>query len=143
MNKYLVMAIVVIVAGGSFYGGMAYGKTKNTASNRAAFANGLGRQGRSAGFGQNGANFATGQIVSIDGNSLSLKLRDGGSKVIFYSGTTTVSKFAAGKVSDLVVGDPISVNGQTNSDGSITAQSIQLRPNLPNSLPNTTPAPRQ
>ena len=47
---------------------------------------------------------------------------------LIFSNTTQISKSAAGSLADLKVGESITVNGSTNSDGSITAQIIQLRP---------------
>ena len=39
-----------------------------------------------------------------------------------------MSKFVGGAISDLEVGKTITVNGKENQDGSVTAQTIQLRP---------------
>jgi len=37
-------------------------------------------------------------------------------------------KAAQGSMSDLSIGENVTVTGVTNSDGSITAQSVQVRP---------------
>ena len=151
MNKLIaiVIATAVVVGGGAFYGGMKYAQSKAPQGrlSQADFQNlqnfspeerqqRLQELGANAGGfrgGQRGGNaggFTTGEIISKDDKSVTVKLRDGGSKIVFLSDSTEITKSAAGTLSDLEVGKNISVNGTTNSDGSITAQSIQLRPNL-------------
>ena len=151
MNKLIaiVIATAVVVGGGAFYGGMKYAQSKAPQGrlSQADFQNlqnfspeerqqRLQELGANAGGfrgGQRGGNaggFTTGEIISKDDKSVTVKLRDGGSKIVFLSDSTEITKSAAGTLSDLEVGKNISVNGTANSDGSITAQLIQLRPNL-------------
>jgi len=126
MKKLIPIFIVIllVVAGGAFYGGMKYDQSK-TASNLATMRSRNGMTSNRAGGG-----FVTGEIISKDDKSVTVKLRDGGSKIVFLSSSTEVTKSVSGTLVDLEVGKNISVNGTANSDGSITAQSIQLRPNL-------------
>jgi hypothetical protein len=136
MNKTLlsIIAVALIVGGGAFYGGMKYDQSKVSADRQARFqqfggSNGFGWQRGTRG--ANGSGFASGEILSKDDKSVTIKMRDGGSKIIFYSDTTEVGKFVNGTLSDLEVGKNVSVNGKVNSDGSITADSIQIRPAMP------------
>lgn len=148
MNKTIITTIIlVLVAGaGGFYGGMKYSAANSNAAGgqgltqqqrQARFqqmgANGVGA-GRvgGAGAGTRGGNMINGDIISKDDKSITLKLSDGGSKIIFYSPNVQIEKTATGKPSDLEVGKSVSVNGQTNPDGSVVAQTIRFRPNLPN-----------
>jgi len=130
MKKLLPIFIIAIlvVGGGAFFGGMKYSE-----STRLNFAKqNFGRQqmgnGAPVGNKQGGVNSASGEIISQDDKSITVKLNDGGSKIIFYSDTTQVMKFAEGSAADLKIGENVMVNGPANSDGSITAKSIQLRP---------------
>jgi hypothetical protein len=138
------IAIIIVVGAGAFYGGMKYGQSKSPATARAAggeFAN-LSpeeRQARMQQFGagtggqrgtQAGGGFTAGEILSKDDKSVTIKLPDGGSKIIFFSDTTQIIKSSAGSSEDLKTGENITVNGKANQDGSVTAQSIQLRPNV-------------
>lgn len=134
MNKQIIAIITVatIVGAGSFYGGMKYAQSKGLSSGRgaAAFTRmqqfGAGTGGMRGG--NQGGGFVSGEIIVNDGKSITVKLRDGGSKIIFFSNSAEISKFVAGTANDLVTGKTVSVTGKANSDGSITAQSIQIRP---------------
>ena len=151
MNKLLIRISIIVIAGGAFYGGMKYedhvvaqaapanfrNLTPEQRQQRAAqFGAGAGRGGAN---GANG-NFTVGEIISRDDKSITLKLRDGGSKIVFYSSSTSVQKNAPGSATDLTTGEQVSVMGSANSDGSVTAQNIQLRPNIPNSSPSPFPS---
>lgn len=144
MKKMLpaVIVLLVLVGGGSFYGGMKYSDSKaaaNLSANRSRTGNfgggsatGTARGGRGAGRGGAGG-FAVGEILSKDSNSLTIKLRDGGSQIVFFSSSTQVMKSSAGSIDDLKAGDNVMVGGSANPDGSVTAQSIQSRPVMPTS----------
>lgn len=128
--------VIILVSAGSFYGGMLYGKSQNPAAARMAqFRNGgqLGPGGTGNGTVRVGQNdgFTSGEIISKDDKSITVKLENGGSKIIFFSDSTTVGKFTQGTAADLAIGQTVSANGTANSDGSITATQIQIRPVQP------------
>lgn len=125
----LVVGVAIIVGGVSFYGGMKYGQSK--ISQFAGAGNGMRVRSGGAGVGFGGrtaGGFVNGEILTKDSQSVTIKMRDGSSKIVFYSASTEVGKTVNGASSDLEVGKNVSVNGTPNPDGSITAQSIQLRP---------------
>ncbi len=70
-----------------------------------------------------------GEIIKKDDKSITVKANDNSSKIIYFSASTTISKFAEGSKNDLQIGDNIMANGTSNSDGSVVAQMIQMRPN--------------
>ncbi len=95
MNKTIIIFIIVliVVGGGAFYGGMLYGKSQGgsrasagfqnlTPAQRQQFGANGNRQGR---VGANGNNFTAGQVIAKDDKSVTVKLQDGGSKIIFLS----------------------------------------------------------
>jgi hypothetical protein len=147
MKKTLLIILVtaVVVGGGAFYGGMKYQQSKNSLSRvsgqgfqnlteeqRQQMLQGNAGAGVQSGRG-NGANFLAGEVISKDEKSLTLKASDGGSKIIFFSASTKISKMIDGSADDLEIGKTITVNGQQNSDGSYTASTIQLTPRFASS----------
>lgn len=70
---------------------------------------------------------ASGEILKIDDKSITVKMRDGGSRLVFFTSSTPIYKSVSGTSIDLKVGDEISTFGNSGSDGSIVAESIQIR----------------
>ncbi|MFZ2303385.1 MAG: hypothetical protein WAV98_01175 [Minisyncoccia bacterium] len=133
MNKTTLGIIGIVVAVISFFAGFKYDQSKSV-SPRAVGSNfeqnGQVRMGGQ--FGTRGAfNGASGSIVAKDATGITLRLRDdAGSKIVFLSASTTIMMTTSGTANDLIVGKDVTVNGTANPDGSINAQSIQVRPNL-------------
>jgi Cu/Ag efflux protein CusF len=134
----IVIIVVLIVAGGSFFAGMKYQQSQTASrygGGQGQFfqtgTNGQGgqRQGRFGGTGGRGFGGATvGEVVSVDANSITVKLQNGSSKIVDINSNTTYSKSDSASASDIKTGDRIAAFGATNSDGSITAQNVQLNP---------------
>jgi len=135
-----VVLATVIVGGGAFYGGMQYEKSslsqQGLLRDRSKQFGGGGGQGQGRQFGGmrggpgGGANedFSAGEITGKDDKSITLKTRDGSSKIVYFSDSTSIGKSEQGSVSDLSVGQQIMANGKSNPDGSLSAQNIQIRP---------------
>lgn len=133
MKKYLVHIVWVVVAIVAFLGGRYYlpasASTSSatgtftrgnfSSSTRGVFTRGAGGTGGSGGF-------AMGQILSEDSQSITLQVASGSSEVVFYSPSTKISKTVSGTTNDLTTGTTVVVAGTPNSDGSLTAQTIQI-----------------
>lgn len=135
-NNMIMMIVAVIVVGAcGFFAGMKYQETKSSGSNfPRQFQGGTGAgggrqvgqngQGRLAG----GGRPIVGEILSLDDKSITVKLQDGSSKIVLLPDTVTVSKTDQGSKSDLKAGVKVGVFGTDNSDGSVTAQNVQINP---------------
>lgn len=129
-KEYIIFAIVLIVAiGGSFFGGMKYQESKTGARfGQMQFGQMQNGQKGTAGIPmtrQKGG-LIGGEILSMDEKSITLKDRSGGSRIVFFSGSTQYLKSVSGTVQDIGVGSNITVTGDQNSDGSVTAKIIQI-----------------
>lgn len=126
-NKSLstIIIVAVIVAAIAFYGGMKYQQSKGRSFAGAAGGPGAGQFGRRGG-GANGARPVGGSIVSSDDKSVTIKLMDGSTKIILLSGSTVINKATTGTKDDLKTGQQIVAFGTTNSDGSVTAQTVAI-----------------
>ncbi|MBU6214539.1 hypothetical protein KGM48_01720 [Patescibacteria group bacterium] len=86
--------------------------------------------------GMNGGGFLSGTVAAKDSGSITLDTRDGSSHIIILTPATVVSKSVSGALTDVTVGSTAMVSGTTNSDGSVSANIIQLRPTF---QPSTAP----
>ncbi len=120
----LILGAVVIV-GITFYGGMQYGLSQAAAQAQAARQ---ARGGFNGGRGQAGGGFTGGSIISKDATSITIQTQGGSTKIALLSPTTQISKMVSGTLADLTIGENVAVNGSANSDGSVTAETIQIRP---------------
>ncbi len=143
-EHFLLILIAVFLIGGGI--GFIAGKgmvNKNPQNPQLGFVNrggqsGMmngGNRGGQGGSMMRGGGFASGEVSSVDTNSIVVKMRDGSSKIVLYAPSTEIGKFTTGVLSDVVVGKQIMVSGTANSDGSVTATNIQIRPNMPTGTP--------
>ncbi len=131
-NNAIVIALVALLVGGGlgFFGGMQYQKSQRAAVFGQFGSGSLGAPGGAGagGFRGRNGNGAVGTVLSVDNNSITVKLADGSSKIILVTSSTSINKAAQASVSDLAVGTTVAAFGTTNSDGSITATNVQINP---------------
>lgn len=134
-NLIITIIVIVVVASSAFYGGMMYQKSQ-VASRAAQFTQGAevagGRFGSRAGGARGGrggfGGAVMGDVLSVDADSITVKLMDGSSKIVNLASTTTYSKSLTGSKTDLAAGIKVAVFGTSNSDGSVTAQNVSINP---------------
>ncbi|MFZ2024878.1 MAG: DUF5666 domain-containing protein [Microgenomates group bacterium] len=140
-NPTIVLGIIAIACAAlGFFGGMKYQQTKSPSFARGGLNNMQGGMQNNSqakqtgttkntnGIGKSFGGMQIGTIASMDETSLTVKLQDGSSKIVILSGTTTYKTMTDASKSDINVGDTIAISGSTNTDGSVSAQSIQLNP---------------
>lgn len=134
-KKQLPLAIViaVVLLAASFFAGR-WSVSSKAGQNGFSRNGGPGQSAMMAGNfrGKNGqvgrGGMVSGEIINKDEKSLTLKLANNGSKIIYFSASTTVSQMATATPSDLNVGQSVMASGSTNTDGSVSATMIQVRP---------------
>ncbi len=133
-NNFVLIIILSLLVGGGigFFGGMQYQKGQRSAA-FGQFTNGqFGARAGTGALGLRGrnGNGAVGTILSADANSITVKLAEGGSKIVLLTASTSFNKATAATAGDLAVGGTVAAFGTENSDGSITASNVQLNPQM-------------
>lgn len=127
MSKHLVVTGVVALIVGFGVGYLIpHSTAATTASGGFAGRSGTFTRGGASANGGNG--FLSGTVAKKDSGSITVNMRDGTSRVVLLTPATTVSKSVTGTLQDVGVGSNVIVNGTTNSDGSVSATLIQVRP---------------
>lgn len=136
-NVIAIVLLAAVVAGsGGFFIGKKYQENKRQIFSRQFGNLQNGRQGNQ-GFGNgNRMTFrpVSGEIISQDEKSVTVKAQDGSSKIVLLSENTKINRAAEASKEDLKTGEKVAVFGTANADGSITAENIQINPSL-NALP--------
>jgi hypothetical protein len=127
-KQWVILVVVAVVfAGGGFFGGMKYQASKTPAPVSRSGAAGAFAGRRAGGTGGANASFISGQVLSVNGSTITVQLMSGGSQVAVLAPSTQYRKAVDGSSSDVTVGSNVTITGTTNSDGSLTAQSVQIR----------------
>lgn len=125
-TKTKIIIGAIVLAGVSFYAGtLVKGSTPAQSANgaRGQFSARTGGQGMM----RTGGQVTAGKVISKDDKSVTVSLRDGGSKIIFFTASTSIEKPTKADIGELASGTQISAIGSSLPDGSISAQSIQIR----------------
>ena len=127
MKNNLIIAVVITVlvsGGGGFCAGIKYQKDKAPIipENIEQMRGQIGQRNSST----RGLNTVMGKIIGTDESSITVQLADDSSKIIIVTEGTMINRSEAGTADDLREGSEVVVNGQPNSDGSISAQNIQI-----------------
>lgn len=128
-NLFLIILISLLVFGGSFLAGMKYQESKNPASR-------LSETRRPQSLRNQGLRPVNGEIINIEEDTLTVKISDGSSKIIFLPEKLNLTKSSPGSKKDLEKGKKVAIFGTENPDGSLVAQSIQLNPFFQNNRIN-------
>jgi RNase P/RNase MRP subunit p29 len=130
-NKMIIVAVILIIVAcaAGFFGGMTYQKNQAPSFSLTGRGNFAGRFGQAGQAGQNSnSRPVRGQVLSMTSNTLTVKMSDGSTKIVVLSGSTAFVQSTKAALSDVKTGDTVNVIGTQNSDGSVTAQDIQLNP---------------
>ena len=127
----LIIGVIVLVGAtgaGAFYGGTVYQQqqqtnVRNTFFNGRGGAGGAGGNGGRGGFG--GGVFGT--VKTVNGNTITVSTAQNVTTVTL-SDSTVIMKSTTGTPADILVGAQITVRGQRDSSGNVTATNVQLLP---------------
>jgi hypothetical protein len=121
MKAVVVGLVVVLGLLGGFYGGLRYGEA-HAAGSTPAVQPRAGLGGGRAGFGG-----VSGRIVSAGDGTITVHDASNNKDVTVKLGAgVTISKVAQGTTSDLTQNANVTVIGQTGSDGTVTARTVQV-----------------
>lgn len=120
-REILFLIILILVATAAFYGGMKY--QQNKTPQRTFFQ----REGQTT---QMRERMLSGEVISKDEKSLTLKLPDGSTRIVFLSEKTEFLKMTEGNLSDIEVGKQIMIIGNQTTEGAFVAEQIQLSPRI-------------
>lgn len=143
----IIGAIVLLAAAG--YGGFVEGKTyqsnqANQIRNQFLRSRGLNPNSADASGGNASGGFAggfgggvSGQIKSVQGNTIQVNTANNNVTTVDLTANTRIEKSSQGTAADLKPGEQIFARGQSDTNGTVTANQIQI---VSSGAPQSTPA---
>jgi hypothetical protein len=140
VKKWQIVATIVVIVAvglGAFFGGRATGGSSATTADELGAMQGppANRPARPGGPPGAAGNMVAGSIISADDSSITVQTSDGSTKIVLLSDSTQITKSETGSMSDLTSGEDVVVNGTTNDDGTVTADSVRLGAGLGGGAP--------
>jgi len=117
------LALVAVLAVG-LIGGVLIGQNTATSTAQGDRGNFAGGTGGTAPTGGGMGGFTSGSVVSVDGTTVTLELEDGSTVTVTTADDTTVTSTVDSSVAELAAGDEVTVVGEADDDGNVTATSI-------------------
>lgn len=135
-NSYIAILVVGVLMGAvGFVGGKTYQEAQTPKMGQfMQQRNGEGqRGGNNQEMGQRvqmrSGGITAGEVVSLEDQTLTLKMADGSSKIVVLSDSTSYQKTDSATKTDLGTGSKVTVIGESNTDGSLTAKTVMLGEN--------------
>lgn len=132
-NIVIACAVTAIVTGGAgFWGGTRYSGERRTMmrvqnTEGRPYGNRVTQGGPSAPMGQRST---AGEVTAKDDKSITVKMNDGSSRMIILSDKTTYRTSEESSLDVITVGTKVAVFGESSNDGSMTAASIEINPQM-------------
>jgi hypothetical protein len=130
MSNLIVGLVIVVGMLGGFYVGARYGQGHPAPAASPAAATASGAGGGAGGAGAAGGGFgspaATGQIVAVSGNQITVHDRLSNTDVKVNIAAARISKTTQGTPADLTQNENVTVVGLAGTDGVVTAQTIAI-----------------
>ena len=123
-NVFSFILIAVISLGVGFYAGSFYQKNQQQSRFSQFGTRNFSAQNQGRRFGM-GIRPISGQIIKKENDSITVKTQNG-TRIVFFTDKTNIVKTTKTKIEDLKENETVFIVGQENSDGSITAQNIQI-----------------
>jgi len=124
-NIFSFILIAVISLGVGFYAGIWYQKNQQQSRFSQFGTRNFSGQNQASRFGT-GTRPVSGQIIKKEADSITVKTQNGSTRIVFFTDKTNIGKTTKAEISDLKENETVFIVGQENSDGSITAQNIQI-----------------
>ncbi len=130
-KRLLAIIAFVLLAGIVFYAGAKYEKRKLSnlgllkSGNDVSLLNTKTKQSSPTVNNGSAGDTLKGDISAKDSSSITIKTSDGNSQTVSISPETKIGKSGTGIIDSLTIGESVVINGQKNTDGSFSAQTIQ------------------